>query len=97
MSFWYHFAIVFEALFILTTIDAGSPEFARFMIQDLIGHFVPAFKRPGAWNAKFTATRLAVMGWGWFLYQGVIDTTREASIRFGHCLASPIKCWRRSR
>ncbi len=72
MSFWYHFAIVFEALFILTTIDAGT-RVARFMIQDLIGHFVPAFKRPGAWMPNLTATGLAVMGWGWFLYQGVID------------------------
>ena len=71
-SFWYHFAILFEALFILTTIDAGT-RVARFMIQDLIGNFVPSFNRSGAWIPNLTATALAVTGWGWFLYQGVVD------------------------
>jgi len=71
-SFWYHFAILFEALFILTTIDAGT-RVARFMIQDLIGNFVPAFNRSGAWIPNLAATALAVTGWGWFLYQGVVD------------------------
>ncbi len=72
MSFWYHFAILFEALFILTTIDAGT-RVARFMIQDLVGNFLPAFRRTGALIPSLTATALAVTGWGWFLYQGVVD------------------------
>jgi carbon starvation protein len=72
MSFWYHFAILFEALFILTTIDAGT-RVARFMIQDLVGNFVPAFRNTRALAPNLIATAFAVTGWGWFLYQGVID------------------------
>ncbi len=72
MAVWYHCAILFEALFILTTIDAGT-RVARFMIQDLLGFFVPALKRTESWGANVVATGLAVAGWGWFLYQGVID------------------------
>ncbi len=72
MAFWYHFAILFEALFILTTIDAGT-RVARFMIQDLIGSFAPAFKDTKSWTANIVATTIAVSGWGYFLYQGVID------------------------
>ena len=72
MAFWYHFAILFEALFILTTIDAGT-RVARFMIQDLVGTFVPAFKQTRSWIPNLAATGVAVAGWGWFLYQGVID------------------------
>ncbi len=72
MAFWYHFAILFEALFILTTIDAGT-RVARFMIQDLIGSFAPAFKDTKSWTANILATTIAVTGWGYFLYQGVID------------------------
>jgi carbon starvation protein len=72
MAFWYHFAILFEALFILTTIDAGT-RVARFMIQDLIGSFAPAFKDTKSWTANIAATALAVTGWGYFLYQGVVD------------------------
>jgi len=71
-AFWYHFAILFEALFILTTIDAGT-RVARFMIQDLVGNFFPAFRKPGAVLPTLAATGLAVSGWGWFLYQGVVD------------------------
>jgi carbon starvation protein len=71
-AFWYHFAILFEALFILTTVDAGT-RVARFMIQDLVGTFWPRFKHTRAWIPNFGATGLAVAGWGWFLYQGVID------------------------
>lgn len=72
MAFWYHFAILFEALFILTTIDAGT-RVARFMIQDLVGSFAPGFKDTRSWSANLIATTLAVAGWGYFLYQGVID------------------------
>jgi carbon starvation protein len=72
MAFWYHFAILFEALFILTTVDAGT-RVCRFMIQDLIGSFAPGFKRTQSWSANLVATALAVSAWGYFLYQGVID------------------------
>lgn len=72
MAFWYHFAILFEALFILTTIDAGT-RVARFMIQDLIGTVAPAFKDTKSWTANIVATAIAVSGWGYFLYQGVVD------------------------
>lgn len=72
MAFWYHFAILFEALFILTTIDAGT-RVARFMIQDLIGMASPAFRETRSWTANIVATAIAVSGWGYFLYQGVVD------------------------
>ncbi len=72
MAFWYHFAILFEALFILTTVDAGT-RVARFMIQDLIGTAAPRLKETKSWAGNLIATALAVGGWGWFLYQGVTD------------------------
>jgi carbon starvation protein len=72
MSFWYHFAIMFEALFILTAVDAGT-RVARFMLQDSVGNFVPKFKehswRPGAW----LATAVMVGAWGAVLLMGVTD------------------------
>jgi len=72
MAFWYHFAILFEALFILTTIDAGT-RVTRFMIQDLIGTAIPSFSATKSWTANIIATAFAVCAWGYFLYQGVID------------------------
>lgn len=71
-AFWYHFAILFEALFILTTIDAGT-RVCRFMFQDSIGQVVPAFRDTQAWIPNIVATLLAVSAWGYFLYQGVVD------------------------
>lgn len=72
MAFWYHFAIMFEALFILTAVDAGT-RVARFMLQDSIGNFVPKFKdtswRVGAW----VCTAIMVAGWGAILIMGVTD------------------------
>ncbi len=72
MGFWYHFAIMFEALFILTAVDAGT-RVARFMLQDTIGNFIPRFKdmswRPGAW----LCTAIMVAGWGYILILGVTD------------------------
>ncbi|WP_368646648.1 carbon starvation CstA family protein [Castellaniella ginsengisoli] len=72
MGFWYHFAIMFEALFILTAVDAGT-RVARFMLQDTIGNFFPKFKdtswKPGAW----LCTAIMVAGWGYILVLGVTD------------------------
>ncbi|MEA1832935.1 carbon starvation CstA family protein [Methylobacterium durans] len=72
MAFWYHFAILFEALFILTAVDAGTRA-CRFMVQDLVGLAVPAFKDTTSWAANIAATALCVSAWGYFLYQGVTD------------------------
>ena len=72
MGIWYHFAILFEALFILTTVDAGT-RVLRFMIQDLVGNAVPAFKATTSWTNNLLGSALSVLLWGYFLYAGVID------------------------
>jgi carbon starvation protein len=72
MAIWYHFAILFEALFILTTVDAGT-RVARFMIQDMIGSVIPSFRQTESWSNNLIGSALAVGAWGYFLYQGVID------------------------
>jgi carbon starvation protein len=72
MAFWYHFAILFEALFILTTVDAGT-RVCRFMIQDLLGVAVPKMRETKSWTANVLATALTVGLWGYFLYTGVVD------------------------
>ncbi|ROR14897.1 carbon starvation CstA family protein [Erwinia sp. JUb26] len=72
MAFWYHFAILFEALFILTAVDAGTRA-CRFMVQDLAGTAIPALANNRSWFGNIIGTAVAVSGWGFFVYQGVID------------------------
>jgi carbon starvation protein len=73
MSYWYHFAIMFEALFILTTIDAGT-RVARFILQEFAGRFHEPFGRAASIPGSILSTLAVVLAWGYFLYAGSIET-----------------------
>lgn len=73
MSYWYHFAIMFEALFILTTIDAGT-RIARFIMQESLGKIYPPFARNNWIPGNIITSLMVVFAWGYFIYTGSVST-----------------------
>jgi carbon starvation protein len=73
MKYWYHFAIMFEALFILTTIDAGT-RIGRFLVQEALGRVHPKFAQTDWWPSALLSTFLVTAGWGWLVATGSVAT-----------------------